>query len=148
MGTLARRALHASIEFNSALNIAQVLLQGGSTQGFGADTTMSFRTAIRRALGVAGSPPQVGLDPAVFAAIRRMGDPDPHLADWLTHGAPLGISGPIPNGNIFPAATAQPTPVGGIEDLTTDLAGWSNYVSAEEDPDACRTVLGRMVHME
>ncbi len=60
----------------------------------------------------------------------------------------MGISGPIPNGNIFPAATAQPTPVGGIEVLTTDLAGWSNYVSAEENPDACRTVLDRMVRMD
>ncbi len=31
VGTLALRALHASIEFNAALHIAQVLLQGGST---------------------------------------------------------------------------------------------------------------------
>ncbi len=80
MGSLACRALQASGGFNAALNIAQVLLQGGSTQGFWADTVLALRTSLRRALGISGAAPKVGLDPAIFEAVKRMGDPDRGVA--------------------------------------------------------------------
>ncbi len=65
-----RRALQASSGSSAALNVAQVLFQGGSTEGFSASAVSELRTSLRRALGVSGKPPRVGFYPAVFDAVR------------------------------------------------------------------------------
>ena len=46
----------------------------------------------------------------VQAVCEQLGDPEVDLADWLRHGAPLGISRPIVPRGVFPAAPRGQTP--------------------------------------
>ena len=64
---------------------------------------------------------------AIGAASAAAGDPDPHLEEWATAGAPIGVTCPVPDGGVFPlTAEDEPceAPCGGpLKD---------NYVSARQ----------------
>ena len=64
----------------------------------------------------------------VRAWTRKSGDPDIHVANWLQHGAPLGIERDIPTAGIFPPA----------EEATSGMAGCADADAALEKPDTLR----------
>ena len=73
---------------------------------------------------------------------KAVGDPDGAeiLPRWLRQGAPIGMLEHIDTANISPAV--EPTdPVRHPDTLFSELAGWSNYSSAEDEPDVVNGLL-------
>jgi hypothetical protein len=87
-------------------------------------------------------PPAKGPDPAILGAWGlAVGDPDAALClpRWLREGAPLGITRPVDIMGVFPTVTdAEPRDPGS---LWSSGAGWTNYASAEDQPDVVDELL-------
>ncbi len=118
------------------------LLSGGVAEPPPAGVCDAPRRAIAEALGIA-APTAPGLDHATLYAIRDAGDPDPHVADWVKDGAPLGISRPVPSSGIFPPVPGA-APTSTLSDIVTDFDAFVNYSSAEESPEVCLDLLRKM----
>ena len=68
------------------------------------------------------------------------------LAKWLREGAPSGILRPFDRSGVFPDAPEEgPASAAAVAALAASPDGWVNYRSAEDDPDVCKELLGRMV---
>ena len=90
--------------------------------------------------------PLPGLSPSLIEAYCHLSeDPDIILAQWLRQGAPLGIKQPIINTGISPPVPVPKLDPKDVAAIATDPAGWSNYRSADADPDVCRDLLNTMV---
>ena len=108
---------------------------GRSTMGFTADVATAFRKSWFQVLETDEPPPCSGPDPAVLETWgKAVGDEDASriLPQWLRTGAPIGIKEHIETCGVFPPVedTAQMDP----DELSTNMAGWSNYASAESEP--------------
>ena len=68
--------------------------------------------------------------------MRRAGDPEGQVVDWLKHGAPLGIEKKIETSNIFPPVE-EGEEGQSKHDIENDVAlerrGFRNYLSVEEN---------------
>ena len=123
-------------------SMAARLLAGQSVNGPPDDVVAAARHALARALGTR-PPGSSGLDATTFDGLRAHGDPDPHLAGWLRHGAPLGILQPVPPSGIFPPVPAA-DPQRDLGDITTMFDGFTNYTSAEDEPETRLSLLRKM----
>ena len=129
----------------STYDCIQRILGGRPHDGFSDAATRDLKVALRRALGLSQAGEIQGLDPDVFEALHRRGDPDPHLSEWLRSGAPLGTVDPVPHAGIFPDSHWATRDRTDTEALTTPLEGWSNYRSAELEPEVAEGLLEKMV---
>ena len=90
------------------------------------------------------------LDPQLIAAwVRRSGDPDVHVPQWVEEGAPLGIELPIPTAGIFPSSDEQ-TQLDHMEqvelsDASSQLSKGHmlNYTSVLENEEQAKIELDR-----
>ena len=88
-----------------------------------------------------------GLVPELFRGFAAAaGDPGTDLAEWLEHGAPMGITHAVTHQGIFPRVD-EPMQASRVDAgaLAQDAEGWENYRSAESDPEVCKDLLDRMV---
>ena len=60
--------------------------------------------------------------------------------EWLQSGAPTGILEPIEYAGVFPPVPPD-TPRRKPADLFSDLTGWTNNRSAEDEPEVVRQLL-------
>jgi len=77
--------------------------------------------------------------------IELSGDPDNCLPDWLNEGAPLGIKREVPRRGIFPPVPDQQVDSGYLSKLVLGPTGWTNYRSAEDEPELTCSLLDDMV---
>ena len=125
-----------------SLLVIQAIRQGLGTSGFSDDVSAAFRESWFQVLGTTMPPPCSGPDPAVLETWgRAVNDVDAAriLPQWLRTGAPIGIKEHIETCGVFPPVddTAQRDP----DDLSTNLAGWTNYASAESEPFVVKKLL-------
>ena len=73
------------------------------------------------------------------------GDPDDCLPDWLNEGAPLGINREVSRRGIFPPVPDQPVDSGYLSKLVLGPTEWTNYRSAEDEPELTCSLLDAMV---
>ena len=66
---------------------------------------------------------------------KAVGDKDAAdiLPGWLRQGAPIGVLEHIEVADVFPRVVPD-DPASNPYSLYSELAGWSNYSSAEEEP--------------
>ena len=90
------------------------------------------------------------LDAQLLAAwVRRSGDPDVFVPQWVEEGAPLGIERPIPIAGIFPSAedidTLDQVGLKEMEDASSQLSkgGMTNYTSVLENEEQAKLELDR-----
>ena len=87
-----------------------------------------------------------GLCTQVFSTYLVLsGDPDNCLLDWLSEGAPLGIRREVSRRGIFPPVPDQQVDSGYLSKLVLGPTGWTNYRSAEDEPELTRSLLDAMV---
>ena len=87
-----------------------------------------------------------GLCAQVFSTYLELsGDPDVCLPGWLTDGAPLGINREVSRLGIFPPVPDHRVDPGYISKLVLGPAGWTNYRSAEDEPELTCSLLDAMV---
>ena len=80
------------------------------------------------------------------AWVRRAGDPEGQVVDWLKYGAPLGIEKKIETSNIFPPV--EEGEEGQVKhdienDVTLERRGFKNYLSVEENKKDAKIELDR-----
>ena len=130
-------------EHPHTLGVVQDLRKGITVTGFSDDVACSFRNRWFQTLGVPTPDRLPGPDADVIECWgRAVGDPDAAeiLPRWLRHGAPIGILEHIDTANVFPAVV--PTdPVRNPDSLFSELAGWANYASAEDEPEVVKGLL-------
>jgi hypothetical protein len=72
-------------------------------------------------------------------------DPEQYVGSWLKHGAPMGITETIEASNVFPPAKEVPDEATGPGQdggaFWFEGEEWTNYVSAEEDPETVLKLL-------
>ena len=127
---------------DEARSVIEAIRNGSPTQGFSKSLLRNVRKEWLSTLHAPASSPVEGPDASVFAAWGKATD-DPDAANilpaWITEGAPMGILREIPLSNVFPpcdnASTRTP------ESVHSELAGWSNYKSAEDAPDVVGSLL-------
>ena len=129
------------------LRPAAALLKGEAPQPFtDSQVHLARATALQALQASSRPPPAAGLCPEVFDAwVRAAGDPDDLLAEWLRHGAPLGVLHPVEPRGVFPPVDQPPASPEQLRRLVSHPAGWSNYRSAEDDPGVTADILQRMV---
>ena len=105
---------------------------------------VEVREQVAQALG--WSVPQPGriLAKWVEAYCEATGDPDVHLAGWLSQGAPLGVLNPVVPSGVFPPVVERPSSPAEVAAVASDPAGWTNYRSATDDPKIARKLLKKM----
>ena len=84
-----------------------------------------------------------GPDPDVFEAwVFAVGDwdADAILPSWLWHGAPTGILEEVETAGVFTPGHGYEQPRNPAS-LYTCPAGWSNYASAEDEPEIANQLL-------
>ena len=118
-----------------------------------------WKAARKKVLG-ANAPPAVKMkprwkyvspmDPELLEAwIKRSGDPDDVVVDWIRNGVPLGIEMPIPTRGIFPKNIDDTTLDGQdqyeLEDAGAQLSQGDilNYVSVRDNLEDARIELDR-----
>ena len=86
-----------------------------------------------RALGSTPSDRPAGPSPALVKAFTDYArDPDVHIHTWLSEGAPLGVTLPIPTAGVFPPVSPTYPNAEDFHDYTYDDSAWSNYTSVEQ----------------
>ena len=121
-------------DFPSSLNVIRGLRAGDEVSGFSDKILSDFRSLWFSVLGSSETPKPLGPDAAALQAWgEAVNDPDlAHvLPHWLRHGAPIGILEPIEVTGVFPAVT--PGELRDPYSIYSELAGWSNYSSAEDE---------------
>ena len=129
-------------DYPAAMLVIDDIRNGRSTRGFTENITSAFRSAWFQELGVPEPPRCAGPDPSVLSTWgEAVGDYDAAyiLPHWLRTGAPIGIEEEIETCGVFPAVDESPERR--PEQLHTNLAGWTNYVSAENEPEVVRGLL-------
>ncbi len=82
----------ASPHFIDAVRIAATILQGSPVEGLPPTARQGLSDQVRTTLGLGSRAPAAqGLDRQVFAALRRLGDLYPHVADWLPMAPPFAL---------------------------------------------------------
>ena len=126
------------------LEIVSDLRKGVTVTGFSPQVASSFRASWFQVLGSTAPPSSPGPDADVIECWgRAVGDQDAgeFLPHWLRHGAPIGILEQIEVANVFPKVTMDETPRH-PDTLYSELAGWANYASAEDEPEVVAKLLG------
>ena len=77
--------------------------------------------------------------------LELSGDPGDCLPDWLSEGAPLGINRGVSRRGIFPPVPDQQVDSGYLSKLVLGPTGWTNYRSAEDEPELTCSLLDAMV---
>ena len=129
-------------KFPESLQVIKDIRSGRGTKGFSDGVSKAFRTAWFKELGVPEPPGCKGPDPTVVETWgEAVGDVDAAriLPQWLRTGAPIGIEEHIETCGVFPPV--EDTPQRNPADLSTDMAGWANYVSAESEPTVVKGLL-------
>ena len=136
-------------KFPEAMRVIKDIRSGHGTKGFPAEVTIAFRKAWFKELGVVEPPGCKGPDPTVLETWgEAVGDVDAAriLPQWLRTGAPIGIEEHIETCGVFPPV--EDTPQRNPADLSTDMAGWTNYVSAESEPAVVKGLLDEQAKKE
>jgi hypothetical protein len=120
------------------------ILAGLPSTGFSTNLVAQARSKLWSVLGISQPPLSTGLQPDLIEKyISLAKDPDIDLAPWLRNGAPLGALKPITSRGIFPVDKRETT------DPCSLAPGWdgdwSNYISAEEEPDIVSPMLDTLV---
>ena len=120
------------------------ILAGLPSTGFSTDLVAQARSKVWSVLGISQPPLSTGLQPDLIEKyISLAKDPDIDLAPWLRNGAPLGALKPITSRGIFPVDKRETTDPWS---LAPGWDGdWSNYISAEEEPDIVSPMLDTLV---
>jgi hypothetical protein len=127
----------------SALNIVRELRAGNTVSGFPDQMVASFRDSCFRVLGSTTPPVPHGPDADLIECWgKAVGDKDAAdiLPGWLRKGAPIGILEHIEVADVFPRVVPD-DPASNPLSLYSELAGWSNYASAEEEPQVVADLL-------
>ena len=116
--------------------------EGVAPQEFDQTLVDTLRRAILKSLGSEYGDLKPGISPEIIRAwCLASGDPDAILAQWLVDGAPLGVEHIVRPTGVFPLdPEAEPTEEF-IRGLGTGTQHWSNYQSAEEDPQKVKGIL-------
>ena len=145
VGQKLRAALEQYVDSHpQLLELARSLRRGSKVEGFDTTTMSEIRSLWLRTLGATEMPASPGPDADVLQAWgRATDDPDARsiLPTWLRDGAPLGIIEDIEAAGVFPSS-ADNSRSRRPEALHTELAGWSNYKSADDEPDVVSKLLG------
>ena len=123
--------------------VVNSLRQGHQVDGFLAVLMQEFRTRWMAVLGSDAPREAAGPDAATLEAWgAQCGDGDARdiLPRWLREGAPLGIEHEIETCGVFPASDGGERSRSPVS-LYTELSGWANYRSAEEEPDVVSSLL-------
>ena len=126
-----------------ALEIVEKLRTKVATDGFSPALMRDLRSHWMATLGSSEAREGTGPDAAVLQAwgvACRDADARQVLPNWLRHGAPLGIEQAIESTGVFPPAKDADDYML-PQDLHTQLEGWSNYKSAEEEPEVVGQLL-------
>ena len=125
------------------LAVINALRAGQEVAGFSDEIIYMFRSEWFATLGAKETPRCKGPDPGFMETWgRAVQDEDSavFLPMWLRTGAPLGILEPIDLAGVFPPV--EPTdPVRDPSTLHSELAGWTNYSSAEDEPAVVKGLL-------
>ena len=125
------------------LAVINALRAGQEVAGFSDEIIYMFRSEWFATLGATETPRCKGPDPGFMETWgRAVQDEDSavFLPMWLRTGAPLGILEPIDLAGVFPPV--EPTdPVRDPSTLHSELAGWTNYSSAEDEPAVVKGLL-------
>ena len=125
------------------LAVINALRAGQEVAGFSDEIIYMFRSEWFATLGAKETPRCKGPDPGFMETWgRAVQDEDSavFLPMWLRNGAPLGILEPIDLAGVFPPV--EPTdPVRDPSTLHSELAGWTNYSSAEDEPAVVKGLL-------
>ena len=127
----------------TTLQVVRDLRLGKAVSGFSERISAAFRTEWFHTLGMDAPPRGLGPDADVIEAWGQATmDPDAReiLPHWLRPGAPLGILEPIELAGVFPPVEPG-EPARRPDTLFTELAGWSNYSSAEDEPEVVASLL-------
>ena len=121
-----------------ALEVVEALRRGEEVEGFPAPLIQEVRARWMRVLG--SSAPREGSGPGAAALEvwgARCNDEDAHrvLPRWLRSGAPLGIEHSMDTCGVSPPAMEGGELCKAPSSLQTDVGGWSNYRSAEDEPE-------------
>ena len=125
------------------LGVIKNTRKGIEVTGYPDAIVNDFRNEWFAVLGLPPPPRCSGPDPAFLEAWgRAVGDRDSAeiLPQWLPHGPPIGILEPIETIGVFPAVE----PGSDIRDpftIHSELAGWTNYTSAEDEPAIVKGLL-------
>ena len=133
--TLHSMALSFIDYYPETLEVVRAIRQGNEVTGFSQELASSFRTAWFHALGTHEPPRGEGPDHHFLEAwgvATRDCDAATVLPGWLRRGAPIGILEDIECVGVFPPV--EPGEVRDPSTLHSELAGWTNYVSAEDEP--------------
>ena len=125
------------------LEIINALRAGHEVTGFSDTIISKFRSEWFAALEARETPRCKGPDPGFMETWgRAVQDEDSAiiLPMWLRRGAPLGILEPIDMAGIFPSVEPS-DPIRDPSTLHTELAGWANYSSAEDEPTVVKGLL-------
>ena len=125
------------------LAVINALRAGQEVAGFSDEIIYMFRAEWFATLGAKETPRCKGPDPGFMETWgRAVQDEDSavFLPMWLRTGAPLGILEPIDLAGVFPPVEPS-DPVRDPSTLHSELAGWTNYSSAEDEPAVVRGLL-------
>jgi len=126
-----------------SMAIAESLRIGDSVTGFDESIKAEFRRRWMHTLGAASSDRPIGPDPETLEAWgRAVGDYDAAriLPSWLRNGAPIGVLEVIETAGVFPAVAPDEAPKN-PDTLSSCVAGWTNYASADSEPQIVMELL-------
>jgi len=130
-------------QFPQTMEIAESLRTGVRVTGFDDDIKAEFRVRWLQTLGVGPSPRTVGPDPTTLESWgMAVGDEDAAriLPSWLRTGAPIGVLESVETAGVFPEVSPDESPKN-PDTLTSCLARWANYASAEDEPHVVMELL-------
>ena len=146
-GGILNKILDVAIDkFPRLLGSAQNLLKGLEPKPFEPELVHAVRKSVCTSLGVGldDSKTTSPISPSVIRGWCRVsGDPDCILASWLEQGAPIGIEKPIETSGIYPQVDGSCWTAKALRTLERSSEGWSNYKSADEEPEEVQKLLDK-----
>jgi len=130
-------------QFPQTMEIAESLRTGTRVTGFDDDIKAEFRIRWLRTLGFGPSPRTTGPDPTILESWgMAVGDEDAGriLPSSLRIGAPIWVLETVETAGVFPSVSPDEPPKN-PDTLTSCLAGWANYASAEDEPHVVMELL-------